>query len=85
MTMKLDLNWASRKGHGGGPKRTITEIADEFGVHKNRLCILLGTHGGPKPVLKHRSIATRSTWYDPTEMRKWWHALPEDVRNKAKL
>lgn len=85
MSMKLDIPLSARKGHGGGPKRTFSEMADEFGVHKNRLSILLGTHGGPAPVLKHRSITTRSTWYDPTEMRKWWHALPEDVRNWAKL
>lgn len=85
MSMKLDLPLATRKGHGGGPKRTITEMADEFGVRRQRLIAVLNHRDGPAPVLKQRSNAIGATWYDPTEMRKWWHALPEDVRNKAKL
>lgn len=83
MDMTNLLRGATR-GVGGGPKRTIQEMASEFGVPVQTLINLLSSRGGPKPVLRHASATKHSTWYAPKAMREWWAALPEDVRKKPR-
>ena len=84
MTMDMtQLRKGTRSGFGGGPKRTLQEMADEFSVSKMTLVRLLAQRDGPKPVLRQSSAVVRSTWYDPKAVREWWAALPEHVRQKA--
>lgn len=71
------------KGVGGGPKRTLLELADELGVSRATLVLLLTNRNGPKPVLRQSSAALHSTWYDPKAVRAWWASIPEDVRKKV--
>ena len=67
------------------PRRSFSEMADEFGISPQRLSRLVGHYGGPKPVLSHHNSLTKTnTWYDPKEMRAWWNSLPEDVRKGVK-
>lgn len=80
--MTMHLRYA-RSGVGGGPKRTLQELAVEFGVSKVTLGRILASRDGPKPVLQHTNATVRSTWYAPKPVRDWWAALPEDVRKKA--
>lgn len=86
MTMDMTrMLKGAQSGFGGGPKRTLQELAAEFGVPLMALTSLLATRNGPKPVLRHASIARRTAWYDPKAVRAWWATLPEDVRKKASL
>ena len=82
MTLDMQaLRSGRRKGFGGGPKRTLKEMAEEFGVPVKTLASKLGHYNGPKSSLKQQSnFVTNAAWYDPAEMRTWWNALPEDVR-----
>lgn len=86
MTVELTQIGSGRnKGVGGGPKRTLDEMAEEFGVKKYTLVARLRDHGGPKPVIRQNAQLVRhTTWYDPKAMRAWWNSLPEDVRKGAK-
>ena len=54
------------------PSKTLTEMAEEFGVTRNSLSALIGLHDGPKPLFKS-SGTYRNTWYDPTALRAWWN------------
>ena len=68
-------------GAGGLPKRTLDEMADEFGVSKRTLVNLIRYHKGPKPYAQHNARAVRrTTWYEPAEIRTWWYNLPADVK-----
>lgn len=72
--MKLGFNWRANTTHT--PKRTITELADEFGLSRAGLIQAMrkSTQNPPKPTLKAPGSMTtgHSTWYDPVEMRAWW-------------
>lgn len=59
------------------PLRTAKELAEEFGISSSRLCGLVGSRNGPKSRLSTGS----ARWFDPDEVRAWWRALPEEVRN----
>jgi hypothetical protein len=56
------------------PLRTVTEMAQEFGLTLRQLSGYLGNaKDAPKPVFKHSGAAGhRNTWYNPAEMREWW-------------
>jgi hypothetical protein len=56
------------------PLRTISEMADEFGVTKMSLVNFMRnseTSPKPKPVSKN----SVSVWYDPDEVRQWWAGI----------
>lgn len=58
------------------PMRTLTEMAEEFGVSPQRLRNVITAHGGPGPELKHEGHLSRGqTWHKPSELRKWWREL----------
>jgi hypothetical protein len=73
-----------KPGERREPLRTLQEMADEFGVHRNVLIgamrrdpnhpqpqLRSGGHGGP--------VCAQRAWYSPTEMRTWWavYGLPD--------
>jgi len=59
-------------GAAKGPKRTIPELAEEFGVSTPCLrAYLARREGAPKAVLHHGQRA----WYDLHEVREWWKGL----------
>lgn len=56
-----------------GPRRTIKELADEFGIS----AIALGRYmaadpSGPRAELDLKNSVVRNRWYDPTVARDWW-------------
>jgi hypothetical protein len=68
--MKLSLHMDKTRK----PRRSIKELADEFGVTTQQLAAFLGKDpDGPKPVLKAKGTVGNS-WYDPSAVRKWWHS-----------
>lgn len=55
------------------PLRTLTELANEFGVPAKTLQTKLARiPGAPRPKLLGRNNAHRATWYSPEEVRAWW-------------
>lgn len=61
------------------PLRTFMEMAEEFGVSRNKLAQALGTEGAPKYELKNFGGGWKitNTWYEPIAMRKWWKERTE--------
>lgn len=68
-------NFPSTKRVANAPRRTLKEMAEEFGVSHGSLSMLLHLHGGPVPVLKKNTRAGASTWMDVQATRKWWKEL----------
>jgi len=69
------------------PLRTITELADEFGLPVMSLVKLMsGSEDAPKHELKVQSRnRSNATWYNPTGVRAWWKQFlidRPDVREK---
>lgn len=56
------------------PRRTLDELAEEFGL-PSRAALVAQMRTSqvkpPKAVLRSRGFV-RSTWYRPSEMRRWW-------------
>ena len=66
--------------------RTAVELAEEFGTSRQRLYVLFKSHEGPSPVFDYRDrVGPKRNWYEPSAVRKWWNALPEEVRHSPKL
>jgi hypothetical protein len=60
------------------PLRTFKEMAEEFGVSEQAVAVFLGTRDGPKPEIRSTgNCVVNRTWYDPTEMRRWWKSIQE--------
>ena len=59
------------------PLRTLSEMADEFGVKAASLRTLIRYHKGPEPALcsRYKGGTTAVSWYLPSEMRKWWKGV----------
>lgn len=67
-----------KRGANRKPKRTVKELADEFGISWRQLSGLLSTKDAPKAWLRSRSLAVSSaTWFDPDEVRTWFRGLPK--------
>ena len=83
MTVLLkNMMQGQTKGHGGGPRRTLKEMAEELGVSIGTLQNISRYHGGPEPVLRQRSRHISSaSWYDPKVVRAWWATVPEEVKH----
>lgn len=73
-----------RKGIGGGPKRTLKELADEFDIPVLKLASWLRAYDGPECSVRLRNAVNAAAWYDPKAMRAWWKALPEEIRKGVK-
>jgi len=73
-----------RKGHRR-PRRTFTEMAEEFGLTHAQLKseMRFSLVPVPKPELIHHSNTGRNTWFDPDEMRRWWKAHNEAKAKEA--
>lgn len=89
--MKLDpSDWSKRRerqqaGVKLPPLRTLSEMADEFGVTPRSLTVTMRHYpGAPEPMQQLKSTATRTgkTWYDPDAMRKWWAAVKDQRSQK---
>lgn len=65
------------------PLRTFTEFAEDFGVTPQKLCVILGREGSPKPELTNNNRYKFSTWYQVKEMREWWAEQPESKKVAA--
>lgn len=65
------------------PLRTFTEFAEEFGVSSQKLSVMLGRGGSPKPELTNNSRHKFNTWYVVKEMRDWWATQPESKKVSA--
>ena len=60
-----------------GPKRTLNELSDEFGIGKRALVMALAADpGAPKPEIDNcnTTCVARVQWFDHREMRRWWAA-----------
>ena len=73
---------AHYRAHGSGrkPLRTITELAQEFGVTVNQLAGCIGKdRNAPAYVFKNGQTVNgnKSTWYNPDELRAWWKGRNE--------
>lgn len=78
--MKFSMaNMTPRRKACFPPRRTFTELAQEFGLTPGQLRgeMRFSPVPVPKPELIHHSNAGRNTWYDPHEMRRWWKAHNE--------
>lgn len=65
------------------PLRTVQEMADEFGVTRNKLSILIRLNNGPKPELKTGVASQKATWYEPRALRSWWKSMPPEKKAKT--
>lgn len=63
-----------RKDGPREPLRTVTELAEEFGISKQALGMALAKPGAPSPVLDYRrkNVVLRAKWFRPSEVRAWW-------------
>lgn len=58
------------------PLRSFSEMADEFGVPKNKLSSLIRFRNGPAPAMvSSNTLSRQTTYYDPDVLRKWWREV----------
>ncbi len=77
-----------RKEGSRKPARTVTELAEEFGVKRQALVNLLRADpNAPKPLFRTGGPTTSSsTWYDYQAARRWWRArIPAQVPDRPAL
>ena len=77
-----ELTAESRRRWAGLPRRaplrTVTELAQEFGLTLAQMRGRLRAADAPKPVMVRRSqTAGQNTWYAPEEVRAWWKKTTE--------
>ena len=76
MSKESMVQFYRRSANGGTrkPLRTITELAEEFGLTLRMLTARMGHSGdAPNPIPSAgNSNSNQNTWYDPDEMRRWW-------------
>ncbi len=53
------------------PCRSVSELAEEFGVDMRVLGRMLHKNG-PQPRLNRRDHGSRNNWYNAAEVRAWW-------------
>ena len=56
------------------PLRTITEMAEEFGLTSHQLAGLMcrSELNPPQPRIKSHGRRVTNTYYNPAEVRAWW-------------
>ncbi|MFZ7310280.1 hypothetical protein [Comamonas jiangduensis] len=70
-----DMAKRHRRNGRKKPLRSVSELAQEFGLSPAQLSTYLRSPDSPKPVFKHKSAFGRgNTWYDPKEVRDWMKA-----------
>lgn len=62
----------------GKPKRTLQEMAEEFGVTWQTLAAHLSNRRGPQASVRIDSLSGRRSYYEPAAMRAWWKKLKEE-------
>lgn len=77
MRLETDLGKAVKANRDAGkrePLRTISELAEEFGVTKQMLGMALAKPGAPQPVFDGSKTYNiiRAKWFKPSEVRAWW-------------
>lgn len=77
MKFESSLGMAYKAKRAAGrrePLRTVSELADEFGVTKEGLGKALAQPGAPQPVFngKQTRNALKAKWFKPSEVRAWW-------------
>lgn len=87
--MKLDNKVSKKDRTGRVPLRTITELAEEFGVTSRTLAgLLANSDTSPSQVFKTGTgvrTSRRNIWYNPAEVRAWWKQFlidRPDVRDR---
>ena len=68
-------------GKSRKPLRTFRELAEELGLAAGQLRQAMATSKipAPQPVMKAQG-SVRNTWYDPTEVRKWWAQVKQKTK-----
>ena len=67
-----------KSGGAHKPKKTLKELADEFGVSIYKLAGMMRRPDAPKFLFKHKNAqGVNNAWYDPQEVRKWYHSIVE--------
>ncbi len=54
------------------PLRTFLELAEEFGVSRGQLQMIIAKSGVPFPIKFTRSSDSSATWYEADAVRQWW-------------
>lgn len=54
------------------PLRTITELAEEFGLSPKHLGQLIAKFEGPQCIQNHRCAYSKNKWFDPRAVRVWF-------------
>ena len=77
MLMKAQRDAGKRE-----PLRTLSELADEFGVSKWQFGRALAKPGAPQPVFdgQKRYNILRTKWFRPSEVRAWWKINYADLQ-----
>lgn len=61
------------------PMLTATELAQEFGLPLNTLRNYMRYRNGPKPSLISNGSGTTKTYFKPSEVRRWWAQVKEQL------
>jgi hypothetical protein len=66
--------WRVRRNGANEPLRTVTELSEILGITPQKLGKLLAKSDAPRCVINHKAnnAVSRSKWYRPTEVMKWW-------------
>ena len=70
----------ARAGKPKRPPRTVTEMADEFGITRNQLTYRLSASKVTPPTSFKTGSTHKNTWYDPVALRAWWKLDNEGVQ-----
>lgn len=65
-----------KNGGAHKPRRTLKELADEFGISTNKLAGMMRRTDAPKFLFKHKnSEGVNNAWYDQEEVRNWYQSI----------
>lgn len=77
------FQFGQKRGEKGPPRRTYAEMAEELGTTTSMLRSLAGRYSEGYPQGERGDVAL-VIYYVRKDFIKWWLALPEEVRAKAK-
>jgi hypothetical protein len=68
-----------KRGVKREPLKSLREMADDLGVAFGTLKNYMRYHGGPQPEFEGKgNLSSKQNYYQPSEMRKWWHQLQDE-------
>lgn len=70
--MKLEALTHLSKRQKHPPRISFREMCDEFNVTSGVLVSALRDKDSPKPLFKTANMTLVNTWYNASEVRKWW-------------